>query len=276
TVGALALGTVGALAAVGAANAADATQTSAYTCSLTAPFGDQDLPISSTLTLPDSVPAGTDVSGLPVAMGVDLSSIAAGLAGAGLTPLSGQVSNISFPIVGTKKVIPVGAVDAPAVDLTQVTSLAGTAATGTFRAPAPGSYDIALPTSLTFLPMVGGNPIGNVPCTLKDGEPTTLDTALKVVKAPSTTTAKLANTPTTAKPAKLAVAVKRAGIKASGKVVATQNGKTVGAGTLSKSGTATLTLSKMTKGTKTVVVSYKGDTMTKKSSKSVTFTVRKG
>ncbi|MGZ4491522.1 MAG: Ig-like domain repeat protein, partial [Nocardioidaceae bacterium] len=47
-------------------------------------------------------------------------------------------------------------------------------------------------------------------------------------------------------------------------------------GTLSKSGTATLTLSKMTKGTKTVVVSYKGDTMTKKSSKSVTFTVRKG
>lgn len=275
--GALALGAV---ATVGAVSPADAV-TSQYTCTLTG-LGPVPMGVTGTLTLPASVPAGSSLGGKAASMGVTIpAAVVTGLLGAisGLQSVGGSASGVTFPVTGgdtlTLNDLSIGQT-VPAGDGTL--TLADDTTTKAAKAPlVPGTYPVMMPADFTFTPIggfAGGVTSALTPVPCHTDSPAQV-ASMKVVKAASTTTVKLVNAPvTTAKHAKLATTVKAAGFTPTGKVVAMEGTRTLVSGTLS-SGRKTLVLPLLKRGSHTIKVLYKGDTSTRTSSRSITFTVKR-
>jgi hypothetical protein len=282
---ALALGTVVAAGVEAPADAASAS--SSYNCTLTAPIGTVPLAVAGSLSLPSTVQAGQNLGGRAVTMNVTmpkplvdglLAALAATQIGAP-SAIGGQSTDVTFPVAGTSA-IPAGTLAAPQAGPAADGSLtiAGAGKTLAHRAPlTPGSYVLSMPGDFSFTPYgtfgsLGVQPMGApVPC--HTDAPASLGT-MKVVKATSSTSAKLANAPVTrAKHGKIATVVKAAGYAAKGTVVAKEGTHTLKAATL-KGGKATLVLPLLKKGAHTITVLYKGNASAKSSSKTLRFTVK--
>ena len=102
--GALALGTVVSAGVMAPADAATGT----YTCTLSAPLGDQPMSVVATVALPASVESGRSISGLASTMGVTIpAAIVSALAGAipGLQTLGGSATGVTLPVTGAPDLV---------------------------------------------------------------------------------------------------------------------------------------------------------------------------
>jgi len=285
--GALALAGVVGAGVVSPANASSATDT--YSCVLTG-LGATDMPVTAAMALPSTIQSGANLAARTVTMSVDippatvstLITTLGNLYHAQPTGISGVATGVTLPVAGSTKALPLATVTIPkaAPDGTGHLVLQGTALTGAYRAPLPGAHAVTLPPTFTFTPTGSfvGRPDQELPpvaCTSKAATPSTVAT-MTVVKATSTTTAKLLNAPvTTVKHAKILSTVKAAGHAATGKVYAYQGTKLLKSATLS-GGKATLVLPLLARGSHTIKVLYKATTANKASSKSMTFSVTRG
>ena len=277
---ALALGTVVSAGVEAPANAVDASY-SCVTALAPTPF---TFPVTGSAPLPTtSIPSGMSLKGLPVSMSVTIpQAVVDGLGTLGVTKMGGSSTDVAFPLVPAS-----GGTAAASIPLTgfsiaqqalpsgQPLTLAGNGTTGASRAPLPGTYNVMMPAKFNFDPTWNiALPASPVPCST--GTPVSIGT-LKVVKAASTTTAKLVNAPaTTTKRATIATTVRAAGFPATGSVVAMEGTKQLGRAATLKSGKATLVLPLLKRGAHTIKVVYKATKANKASSKSLTFTVKRG
>lgn len=271
--GALALGTA---VSAGTLAPAHADATGQYTCTLS--LGAVPMAVSGSLTLPASVPAGSQLGGKPASMGVTIpAAVVTALATAlpGLQSVGGTASGVMFPVTGGSALplndLTIGQTAPTADGLT----LADDTTTKSVRAPKlPGDYPVTMPSAFSFTPIanIAGTiaPLPAVPCTTDS--PQTVATMHVVKAAPKITLALLNKPITTAKQPKIGTTVKYSGLNATGKVVAVEGTKQLASGTLS-SGKRTLVLPKLSKGSHTIKVLYKGSASTKAGSKSITFTV---
>ena len=281
---ALALGTV-VSAGVVAPAVADAAGTT-YTCTLTG-LGDKPMTVSGSLTLPSTVQAGQNLANKAVRMGVNmdpalvgsLGGVLAGLFGTPPSAIGGSASGVAFP-VASSTALPVGAITIPQTPPSASgLALAGTGTTVSHRAPlTPGSYVVSMPSNFvfnavgTFPAPVGNASLGAVPC--KTNTPASLGT-MKVVKATSTTTAKLVAPATRTKQGKIAATVKAAGYAARGRVAAFEGTRQLGKAIWLSSGKATIVLPLLRKGAHTITVKYLGNASAKPStSKGVAVNVK--
>lgn len=272
--GALALGTVASVGVVAPASAAGST----YTCQLTT--GPTPLDIVGTMDLPSSVAPGSSLSALPTTLGVTLpAQLTTVLTALGITNVAGSVTGAKFPIGNTGSSITSGTLTEPGETLTSgvAANLLGTGTSSGTAPSAPGSYNVKMPTSFTFVPT--GNTLPPIPCSTT--APVSLGTLLVsgdgTEKAASTTTAKLKNAPiTTSKHAKILAKVRTGGVAAAGKVIAKEGSKVLKKATLNDKGKATLKLPLLSKGKHKIVVKYKGNATTEASKDVVKFKVTKG
>jgi hypothetical protein len=281
--GALALGTVVSAGVMSPADAAAAA--TPYTCTLTAPIGDQTMTVSGSLSLPSSVQSGQNLANRAVTMGVNmdptlvgtLATALAGVFGSAPTAIGGSASDVAFPVAGSSA-LPVGKITIPQTTPTASgLALTGTGKTAAHRAPLPGDYVVSMPKDFTFNAVgtftgVGDAALGDVPC--HTDSPATLGT-MHVVKATSRTTATLAAPSRTSRATKVIAKVRAAGYAAKGTVIAKLGTKTVDSATL-RSGKATLNLGKLKAGKHTVKVFYKATKANKASSDSLAFTTKRG
>jgi Bacterial Ig-like domain (group 3) len=277
--GAVGVMTVATMLAAGgtAASAADTTVASSYTCVTI--IGNQVVPVSTTINLPETAVTGRRVASRPVGMTVTIPDSLRGLLGLiGVTSLSGTATEINY-LVGTEPVpmdnVVAASTPVPAAgDMPmQVTGTAGS-----FKAGLPGEYPVQIPATFNFNPVdQAGNPLPGSPltCTRDAAAPDVLGT-LTVTKAPSRTTAKVRNAPiTTTKRAKVGVSVGSNGKAATGKITAKRQGKVIARATLNKRGSATLQLPRLGNGKKTITVVYGGSKVSLASSDRVTVRVHR-
>jgi hypothetical protein len=242
--------------ATGAANAADATGT--YSCNLPL-LGPTPLPVHVSVPLLPPVPTGMPVPAhlLAYTSDVTVPSTAAGL----LQQLKVDGANISdFAIrLGSSTIGAPGTVGSPVANSDGSVLLSGGGDNDAFKVPAPGSYDLTLPSAFSFVPTVGGVPLDlgagpvAVPCTTD--APASLGT-VDVIKQTSTTTG---TTTKTRKGYALTTKVVNQFSTATGQVVAKLGTKSW-TKSLSK-GKAVFSLPKSARGKK-VSLTYKGDRFT--------------
>ncbi|MCR6031403.1 hypothetical protein GGQ22_08075 [Nocardioides sp. zg-579] len=239
-----------------------------------------DVPLSlSADALPTDVLADFDVPGglVPVLGELQIGGLL-GLLGnlpLPITELGAGLPGFSM-LLGTLP-IPLDGLESAVGPLSQVAGLAGTV--GSFKTPAAGTYDVKLPSSFDLKALGLPGPLEALvpafPCTIKDGQNPVVGT-VKVNKQSAAMNAKaLKKTVKKGKPAKVAAAVVRQdGKVATGKVVAILGGKKVASKHL-QNGRATLSVAKLGKGTKKIVVKYLGNGSTASVQKAVKVIVKK-
>lgn len=250
-----------------------------YTCAT--PLGNVTVPVHvKSDLLPTSVATGFNVPGglLPANVSFTIpASFGGTLKAFGVSKIGGSSNDLNLGLGSTS--VPLQSVTAAAVDIVDgadtVLTAAGTA--GAFTTPSPGTKDITLPSTLSFVPVnQDGAALPTLACTLANPDAAKIGSIL-VLKQTSSTAAKAVKTSVkTSQRAVVKVTVSRQfGDPASGKVIAKRGTKTVGSGTL-KSGKASIKLAKLKKGTAKIVLTYQGNGATTKSSSSVNLKVKKG
>ena len=263
-----------------AADAATAVNT--YTCSIPSVYsGDFDLTVTGELPVPQywagaAVPAGL----LSVTAQSTVPADAAGLLGS-LGYTGAKSTDFAFKL-GTGKVpVPLtGSFSTSGADT--VWDAAGS--NKAFITPAPGTYDAVMPAKFSMTTTGGSNPGQTLTCLLKSGQtPQAIAQDFKLNRQSSKTvspsTAAVRRGRTAVLPVKVTSTSLSGAPILSGKVVAKEGGKVLGAGTV-KNGKAAVTISKrITKklklGKHTLVVSYVGTPSVKPSSDKTILTVKR-
>lgn len=260
----------GAVVGTTATSADAATASTDYTCAVPL-LGDQTFPVtvtSAVLDLTSSLPAGmTFPEGLLDTLGgghaVEMAITAPAQVVqtlAGLGTLTG-VSSPDLAMVFGSSQVPVSGLaltGAPTVnpDGSAVFNTAGT--NGTFKTPAAGEYDITLPQAFTFVASTTSTDFPSIPIACTSAAPAVLK-HMTVTKNSSATTAKAVSAKVKkGKHAVLNTVVKASNVTPTGKLVAMDGSKKVGAGTLT-AGKAKLKLATMSVGVHKIVVKYLGD-----------------
>ncbi|WP_243057913.1 DUF6801 domain-containing protein [Nocardioides sp. SR21] len=279
----------GALVGVTGTPANAATGSAGYTCSVAG----QSLPITVAATgeIPvNSLATGTEISGLAIPVGVDFTlpaAVAQGLKGFGVNTVG--IAGAGFGLALGSKSIPVSGIttadpDAegpkvagdPLVPITEADLvLPTTGAITEVSTPAPGSYSISLPQSFTV--NISTDSLGtlpNVPCTLNQGEDPSI-IPFEVTKQGATVTGKAPASVKKKKAFKIVATVLGNNVPATGKVVASEKGKTLGEGKL-KNGKVTISIKGIKKpGLHTIDLKYKGDKLTAPAAGGVFVNVKK-
>lgn len=276
----------------GPAGSADAARTdparglgggTTFTCTVPI-LGDIDVPIVADIPdLSTELPTELPLAGLPVDVTSTIpASLLGPLAFLGLTDLGGSINTFTM-MLGD---LPIGVdgisalpVAIPALGDLPL-ALAGSTAPTTAKAPAPGVYDLAMPSSFNFLPTSSlplpiPLPELGLPCVIKD--PATANVGQVTVRKQTSSLAAVAAKKTIKKgtAAKIASSVARelggAGV---GKVKVVENGKTLATKTLS-GGSAKFTLRKLKVGKHVFKVKYLGNSSTAPATKTVRIRVVK-
>lgn len=274
-------GVVTALAAgtmvAGTASTANAAPASGiYTCQVPL-LGPIDFPVSLDAPgLPTTVPAGLPVPAglLPVNVVMGAPASVAGL----LTTLGvdgGTSSDFAMLLAGSP--VPVSGLNVTSIvpqgDGSALLNASGS--NGAFTTPAPGAYDLTLPSAFTLAPSVAGVPLGaTLPCATKDGADPVSYTTITVVKQTGAISAKAVTKVKKGKKAKVPTTVAgQYGNVPTGKVVAKMGSKTVGTGNLNSAGKTVITMKKMSLGKHKISLKYLGDLMTNPATKQISVKV---
>lgn len=277
--GALAAGSVLAGGVLSPASAGSST--SAYSCNLAGT--PTPLDITGTMDVPASaVSPGQSMSGLPTSLGVALpGTITTLLTTLGVSSADGSVTGAEFPIGSTGQSFTSGTLALPgpvALVAGQPANLVGSGTSGGTAPSSPGTYDVLMPSSFTFVPSTGALP----PITCTSANPGVLGQLLvgsggSTDKESSTTRAKFLNTPlTTAKRPLVRVGVVQAdGDPAAGVVVVKKGKKVLKKVTLDGAGRKRFRLATLPRGEHRIVFRYTGDADTAASKVVKTVRVRR-
>lgn len=247
----------------------------------------------SILTDGMTFPAGLDVPA--DFLGVDLDATISeatttALRTLGVTQVGGSSDDMTLSVVAAGGSTPVGSIgvvdvvfppaDVPASGSMTLSTPPADGSNGVpasldaFNAPPAGTYDINFPPTFSFVATDGsGNQLADSTCTLQSGAEDRIAT-LTFTKNASTTTGKVVNPPVEkGTRGKIRTTVAAENETPSGKVVAKKGSQTIGSGMLNDKGKVTITLDRLPVGKHSVVLKYKGDGYTAKSS-SETITVK--
>ena len=245
------------LIGAGSTAAQAATVTNTYTCVNSGLGFTTDIPatVSGDLPVPQywagaAVPNGLLNITVDAVVSPDAAAL---LGGAGVT--GARSDNFAFGLGTSSVTTPVTGLFSTT---DAVTTWHGTGANDAFTTPTPGAYDIALPTTFVMTLMQGSTDSIPLTCTLKDAAPSTIG-SITLLKQSSTTTV----TPTVIKVKKGKAAVVPVSVSnsmgaASGKVVAKEGSKKIGASTL-KGGAAKIKLDVLKVGKHKITVVYPGN-----------------
>ena len=265
-----------AVAVVAAPPATGVPATNTYLCEIGA-IDEYDVPLTvDVLGLPDRVPVGVPVPGgwtvqatmeLPDLLVEDLRADTSSIAGV-TDELDLYLADWSpVPAALTSAVVAL-----PAADGGLTLALSGT--TGSFTPRDVGTGEVTMPDTFV-LDLTGdaGAPLESAYCEIDDPDPGVIGT-VEVVKQTSSVTGSAVRKPVeVGKRARVLVSVRdQSGNVATGYVVATLAGRTVGGGTL-RNGTARLRLVRLPVGRHRVTLTYNGTKRVERSATKVTVKV---
>lgn len=272
----------------GPANAAHSTPTAlgggtTYTCDVPL-LGAIDLPLVADIPdLPTELPTELPLAALPVNVtSVIPASLLGPLAFLGLTDIGGSLN--TFTMLLGDLPIPVDDLSALPVAIPALGDLnlgaSGLTSASTAKVGAPGTYDLALPTSFNFLPLSSlplpiPLPELGLPCTIKD--PSTAVVSQVTVRKQTSSLAAVAAKKTIHKgtAAKVAASVTRElGGKGAGNVQVLDNGKMIANKSLNN-GNARFTFRHLKLGKHVMTFKYLGNSKTAGATKKVTIKVIK-
>jgi hypothetical protein len=249
-----------------------------YTCDIAALGLSYDVPVELPV-LPTNIPTEMPLTGLAVPVNITSPASLLGLLSGqlGATQLGGGVPDFSFlvgdlPVSVDDLTAPLTALPAPGTDL--ILNAAGTL--GSFTAPAPGTYKVAMPSSFTMNPtsdLVA--PLPSLPCTIKD--PSTAEIGQVSVRKQTSALAAVAAKKTIKKgtAAKVATRVTRElGGKGAGTVKVVENGRKLTSKSLND-GAAKFSIKNLKVGKHVLKFVYLGNARTATASKNVTIKVVK-
>jgi hypothetical protein len=249
-----------------------------YTCDIAALGLSYDVPVELPV-LPTNIPTEMPLTGLDVPVNItspaSLLGLLSGLLGA--TQLGGGVPDFSFlvgdvPVPVENLTAPLTALPTDGTDL--ILNAAGTL--GSFTAPDPGTYKVAMPSAFTMNPTSDLlAPLPSLPCAIKD--PSTAQVGQVTVRKQTSALAAVAAKKIIKKgtAAKVATSVTRElGGMGAGTVKVVENGKTLGSKSLSN-GAAKFSIKNLKVGKHVLKFKYLGNSHTAGASKNVTIKVVK-